>query len=195
MKKVIVHFIVIVLLISVSPKITAQVNIVKANDTALATKVKINDTALTLHVVGVAIENSLPIDGAVVKLYKENEELEWDEVTSIAYHNHDFSFDLYANSYYTIEVSKPGYVSRSIVVLTTLPDEILKDDEKFDFQFVVELFKEKKGVDDFYLDFPVALIKYNKKADQFEMNLKYTNHIKDKIQESTGIKSTKTIKN
>ncbi len=195
MKKIVVHFVVVVLLISISFKIKAQVNIVKTNDTALATKVKVNDTALSLHVVGVAFENELPIDGAVVKLYKENEELEWDEVTSIAYHNHDFSFDLNANSYYTIDVSKPGYVSRSIVVLTALPDENLKDDEKYDFKFVVELFKENKGVDDFYLDFPVALIKYNKKTDQFEMNLKYTNHIKEKIQESTGIKSTKTIKN
>jgi hypothetical protein len=143
----------------------------------------------------VAVEKEIPIDGAIIRLYKENEELQWDEITSVSYHDHDFAFDLLLNSYYTIEVSKPGFVSRSIVILTTIPDSKQNFDDKYHFQFIVELFKEKDGVDDFYLDFPVALIKYNKKNDQFEMNLNYTNHIKNKIEETTKIKKTTSEKN
>ncbi len=151
---------------------------------------KIQDSVNFVHVVGIAVEKEIPIDGTIIRLFKENEELEWDEITSVSYHDHDFSFDLLLNSYYTIEVSKPGYVSRSIVILTTIPDSKNVFDDKYHFQFIVELFKEKEGVDDFYLDFPVALIKYNKKNDQFEMNLNYTNHIKNKIEETTKIKKT-----
>jgi hypothetical protein len=165
------------------------------NSSAQVAPEKKQDSLSVVHVVGVAVEKEIPIDGAIIRLFKENEELEWDEITSVAYHDHDFAFDLLLNSYYTIEVSKPGYISRSIVILTSIPDSKNILEDKYHFQFIVELFKEKKGVDDFYLDFPVALIKYDKKRDQFEMNLNYTNHIKNKIEETTKIKSTKSVKN
>lgn len=156
---------------------------------------KIPDSLNVVHVVGVAVENTIPIDGAIIRLFKENEELEWDEISSVPHHDHDFTFDLLLNSYYTIEVSKPGYISRSVVILTTVPEPKSILEDKYHFQFIVELFKEQKGVDDFYLDFPVALIKYNQKKDHFEMNLNYTDHIKNKIEETTKIKSTKSVKN
>ena len=65
---------------------------------------------------------------------------------------------------------------------------------KFTFEFDVELFKVKKGADDYYLDFPVALIKFNDATQVFEFDSKYTKHIKSKINESTGQNSTATIK-
>ena len=155
---------------------------------------KANDTITCLRVIGLAMEKENPLDGAIVKLYKENEEMEWDEVTSVVYHEHAFSFDLFGNSYYTIEVSKPGYVSRSVGISTALSDKVVIGDNKFIFEFEVELFREKKGADDYYLDFPVALVKYDEASQVFEFDPKYTNHIKSKINETTGQTITATVK-
>src|SRR3954462_6559092 len=75
-------------------------------------RLKSDTSKVCLEVVGVAInENNEPVDGVEVRLLKENEEMEWVEVTSVTYHDHDFTFALDADSYYTIEVSKKGYVS------------------------------------------------------------------------------------
>src|ERR1700746_84799 len=131
-------------------------------------EVKANDTTVCLQVIGLAVGKGVPIDGAIVKLYKENEELEWEEVARVVYHEPAFSFDLKGNSYYTIEVSKPGYVTRSVGISTALPDDFVVGDVKFTFEFDVELFKVKQGADDYYLDFPVALIKFNEAAKKFE---------------------------
>ena len=120
-----------------------------------------DDTTICLQIIGIAIEKDIPIDGVVVKLYKENEELHWEEITSVVYHEHSFSFNLNRNTYYTVEVSKNGYVTRSVGISTSLPDNVIIGGVKFTFEFELELFKEKKNVDDYYLNFPVALIKYN----------------------------------
>lgn len=156
-------------------------------------KVK-DDTTVCLQIIGIAIEKDVPVDGVVVKLFKENEELHWEEITCVVYHEHSFSFNLNKNTYYTVEVSKPGYVTRSIGISTSLPDNVIIGDVKFTFEFELELFKEKKNVDDYYLDFPVALIKYNETNEVFEYDTKYTKHIKSKINESTGMISPSSTK-
>jgi hypothetical protein len=153
-------------------------------------------TNVCLEVVGIALDQrDQPINGVTVTLYKENSEQEWTEVTSVTYHEHSFLFSLEANEYYTIEVSKPGFVTRSIGISTQLPTTVsLK--EMFKYEFEVSLFKEKKGVDDYYLDFPVALISYDSKHDVFDNNNAYTKHIKTKIKESVNEASgLKTLAN
>ena len=62
------------------------------------------------------------------------------------------------------------------------------------FEFEVDLFKEKKNVDDYYLDFPVAIIKFNEATEVFEYDTKYTKHIKSKITETTGSTSPLSVK-
>lgn len=153
-----------------------------------------DDTTVCLQIIGIAIEKDVPIDGVVVKLYKENEELHWEEITSVVYHEHSFSFNLNKNTYYTVEVSKNGYVTRSIGISTALPDNVVIGGVKFTFEFELELFKEKQNVDDYYLDFPVALIKYSEANQVFEYDTKYTKHIKSKINETTGMISPGTTK-
>ncbi|MFL5764138.1 MAG: hypothetical protein ACJ77K_09365 [Bacteroidia bacterium] len=162
-----------------------------AMSSGLAHNVLKKDSAkVCLEVVGVAIgENSEPIDGVQVKLLKENEEMEWMEITSVSYHDHDFTFALEANSYYTIEVTKPGYVKRSVAISTHLPEKI-DYSEIFKYGFEVMMFKEKKAVDDYYYDFPVALVSYNPRTEVFENNLSYTRHIKGKIKEAEAQAST-----
>ena len=142
------------------------------------------DTVACLKIIGLAVENNKPIDGIQVTLYKENEASEWDEITSVQDHEHSFSFYLQGNSYYTIEVSKDGYVKRLVGISTILPNDVLIKGKKYYFDFEVTMFKEKEGVDDYYLDFPVALIAYDGTSERFENNAKYTKHIKAKIKET-----------
>jgi|GEM_PF-2247464 len=147
-----------------------------------------------LEVLGIAMDSSnQPIDGVEVKLYKENDEQEWTEVTSVTYHDHSFMFKLEANEYYTIEVSKPGFVTRSVGISTVIPADVSLD-EIFRYEFEVELFQEKKNMNDFYLDFPVALISYNPDRDVFDNNYAYTRHIKTMIAQPVNEASTKAMK-
>jgi hypothetical protein len=151
------------------------------------------DNPVCLNVFGIAVDkNAKPIDGVEVKLYKENDEMEWIEVTSIQHHEHSFNFKLSSNEYYTIEVSKPGYVSRSVAISTRIPDD-LSLETIFRYEFEVELFEVKKNTDDYYLDFPVALISYNSKRDVFDNNYSYTSHIKSMIKNATTEASNESI--
>lgn len=144
---------------------------------------KINNTDC-LEVVGLALTDGNPVDGVTVRLYQENEEMEMTEITSVVYHEHGFKFTLQRNLYYTIEISKSNYVTRTIGISTKLPSDVVAN-PIFRFEFDVALFKEKKNVNDYYLDFPVALIDYDVKKEVFVSHGKYTNHIKNKINEST----------
>jgi hypothetical protein len=146
-----------------------------------------------LEILGIAVDaNNKPIDGVEVKLYKENDELEWTEITSVMHHEHSFIFRLEANEYYTIEISKSGFVTRSIAISTAIPEDVsLK--QIFRYEFEVELFKTKKIADDYYLDFPVALISYDAQKDVFDNNYAYTKHIKTMIRNTVDEASSKTI--
>lgn len=149
-------------------------------------------TCLQIH--GLALDgNNKPINGAEVRLLMENEEMEWTELTSIKHHEHSFKFHLLANKNYTIEVSKFGYVSRSISICTSIPEKV-KLERIFRYEFDLQLFKEVPNVDDHYLDFPVALIRYDLKKSNFDYNHQYTKHIKSKIKETTGQGNANSIR-
>ena len=139
--------------------------------------------SVCLKIQGLAMSKGQPIDGVNAKLYRENEEMEMVEVTSVSHHSHDFFFNLDKNSYYTIEVSKPGYITRMISISTKLPPGV-KTEPIFEYLIELEMHLEKQGVDDYYLDFPIALIDYDPVKDVFVSHGKYTAYIKAKIKET-----------
>jgi hypothetical protein len=145
----------------------------------------VDGDSICLKIQGLAMSKGLPIDGVNAKLYKENQEMEMVEVTSVSHHSHDFFFNLSKNSYYTIEVSKPGYITRMISISTKMPASV-KIDPIFEYLIELEMHKEKQGVDDYYLDFPIALIDYDPVKDVFVSHGKYTAYIKAKIKETLG---------
>jgi hypothetical protein len=146
-----------------------------------------------LKVKGLALdERSFAIDGAEIRLFRQNDLMEQIEVTNVEHHDHNFTFTLETNGYYTIKVSKPGYVERWIVVRTNLPGT-LEVPTLFNFEFVVVLFKEKQ-MDDYYLDFPIAFVSYNQQKHVFESNVKYTKYIKSMIKEAEeAVKKNKAL--
>ena len=135
-----------------------------------------------LEIFGIALdENNEPINGVHVTLYRQNEEQELAEVTAVDYHDHAFSFKLDANEHYTIEVTKEGYVTRTVSISTMLPASVsLKD--IFHYEFELQMFKTNGSLyDAYYLDFPVALISYDAQHDVFDNHDTYTKRIKTKI--------------
>ena len=143
-----------------------------------------NDTIECMHAVGLATSEDKPLDGAIITVFQGNEVIEWSETTSNPKHDHHFNFNLLGNSYYTIQVSKPGYVTRSIGINTKLPDDFIINDDnpKTTFDFEVDVFKAKPGVEDEFLDFPIALVKFNEEKRAFEFDSEYTRKIKLKMQ-------------
>ena len=139
------------------------------------------DTTKCLQVIGLAIEKSDALDGANIKLYKENEWLEEEEITSVVYHEHSFAFDLIKDAYYTIEISKPGYTTRLIAFSTKMPKNFDISGKQFLFEFDIHLVKEKKEEENFYQDFPCAIIEFNEKKEVFESSSKYEKNIKEKL--------------
>jgi hypothetical protein len=136
-----------------------------------------------LEVTGLAVNHlNVPLDSVSVRLYKGSEEIDWMDLTAVPHHEHRFKYSFQTNEYYTIEVSRPGYISRRIAVSTELPEE-LELDPIFHFTFDVELIPESEKLNEFYTDFPIAIISYDKKTQVFNISQGYTRHIKNKLQQ------------
>ncbi|MES2515777.1 MAG: hypothetical protein V4580_16610 [Bacteroidota bacterium] len=149
-------------------------------------KTDTTETIECLKIIGLALdENNHAIDGVDVRLFRQNDLIEQKEITSVEHHDHNFTFTLESNEYYTVKISKPGFVERWIVFYTDFPSEKNMESLLY-YEFEVVLMKEKK-MDDYYLDFPIALIHYNEKKDAFENNTMYTTYIKTKIKEAEDL--------
>jgi hypothetical protein len=93
-----------------------------------------------------------------------------------------FKFTLQKNAYYTIRISRKGYISRSVSVNTELPYGV-STDPLFRFHFDTVLLREgqvrTKNKEVF--DFPIALITYDNKKGWFDYSRKYTALVKKEM--------------
>lgn len=74
---------------------------------------------------------------------------------------------------YTISFSKPGYVSKSIVFITSVPNDVI-DKGSFQYEFTLEIFKQVDGVNTMVYNQPVAKIYYSRESDNFVDDKNYT---------------------
>lgn len=140
----------------------------------------VNDTMLCLEITGKAMFNGTQLAGVTVVLTENNKEVSKTPIPPKG----KFLLVLKKNSHYTVKISKNGFVTRSVSVDTQLPPGTEYGIYRFDME--VELFKENKNINNDYLDFPVALISYDKEKDVFNYSKKYTATIKKKIQHCSG---------
>lgn len=136
----------------------------------------------TLHCL--VIGGSLPcltekIKNIHIYLYLESDKIDSVVIDSSS----DFSFPLLRNKKYCIQIIASGYIGRYITIDTTLPKEV-KSYPQFGFEFTMELKKAMTGVDDYYLDFPIAHINYNPKTDKFDYSHKYTAFMQSKLKKT-----------
>ncbi|HKC67825.1 MAG TPA: hypothetical protein VKG26_06310 [Bacteroidia bacterium] len=86
-----------------------------------------------------------------------------------------FGFTLLRGNYYTIKIEKEGYIPRIFSVSTKI-DNKLDERNVYVFSFETSLLSQdlSGSFEDDNLDFPFALISYNKTCDCFEHSKEYT---------------------
>jgi hypothetical protein len=132
---------------------------------------------------GVVMSNEKKQEDAVVRLFKFNEKI--DSVYTPK--SGKFSFVLSANADYFIEIEKYGY-EKSIVKINTRRKKLdpANEGSSYSLNVEAEIFPEignKKGREEELdlLDFPVAIVEYDAKNDEFVNNMKYSKYIKSEI--------------
>lgn len=128
-----------------------------------------------LAVVGF-FDNAQIIKNITAYLYEGSVKIDSVVVTSTK----DFGFVLKRNKNYSVQIVKEGFYQRMITIKTDLPADI-NATPLFVFEFEITLIPKKKGVDDFFMDFPIALIAYDAKAEKFMFSRKYTTQMQKEL--------------
>lgn len=142
---------------------------------ALLTTLMITLIALAGHSAGVKVkfkvmdEAGAALKGATVKLYKMNQLVMVDEEAAAT-----TKWSLDRDSYYTIEVSMAGFVTKRIGIYTRVNEDQLEENR---FDFFVELessnkYKQYAHPED-VLDYPSAIVEFKEDDGQFGANRTY----------------------
>lgn len=86
-----------------------------------------------------------------------------------------FLLDIERNKHYTVVFEKEGYIAKSIIIKTYANPNELANFE--DFKLDVVLLKKEFGVNYSNLDFPVAMIDFDKENGKFDYNQEYTENM------------------
>ncbi len=116
--------------------------------------------------------NGKPMSGVTVNLYEKSSLIETITTNSEG----NFNFKLNLNSEYYIEVSKQGHISKKIYYNTNIPD-YEKAVLLSEFEFT--LFSPCPSLDYSLYKDPVALVKYNKPAREFNVDREYEKRFMD----------------
>lgn len=91
-----------------------------------------------------------------------------------------FSFVLNKNSYYSIRISKKGFISKLVAINTEI---LTETDGIHRFNFQTKLMNEVllTRLNEDVVDFPVAIIHFDYEDNCFVYNKEYTSHIKREL--------------
>jgi hypothetical protein len=115
------------------------------------------------------------LDSAVVTVYYNNAVYKRVLTTRRGKCN----FQLPLDRVYTVELSKPGFVSKRFEVNTKTPPN---KRDAYDFYFDMDIFESIEGLDTKLLEKPLAIVYYNVTNNQFEYDAAYTNRINSDLQ-------------
>lgn len=99
-----------------------------------------------------------------------------------------FTFYLVKNAYYTIRISKPGYTDRLVCVNTAVPKKYAEEIHTFNFTTELLSKDESLRLDADALDFPIAIIYFDKEEECFNPALEYTRSLKKELFSSIAVK-------
>lgn len=88
------------------------------------------------------------------------------------------SLRLPLDRFYTIELSKTGFVSKKFDVNTKTP---VNKKDAYDFYFDMNLFEYIEGLNTQVLERPIAIVNYNVTNNRFEYDEGYTNKINNEL--------------
>jgi hypothetical protein len=114
-----------------------------------------------------------------VKLIRDNKVIQTEKVGV----KKSFKLTLKRNMFYTIKIEKEGFIPRLFSLSTTLPYTIEPGGDLYKFHFETNLISAElyHQFDDDDMDFPLALISYDKANDKFDYDKKYTEKIMTRI--------------
>lgn len=121
--------------------------------------------------------NGGPTDMITLTVFKDNEqafELTPEKKKS------SFVLDLDMDAYYTVRASKEGYREKIIVIDTRLPENVLKY-KSTSFAMNLEPAEKYAYGEQFYLDFPSAIIQWDEQKQAFAHNSGYLANIQLKM--------------
>lgn len=113
---------------------------------------------------------SKPLDSVLVTIY--NGDIPYSEIWTNKKGKSTFKLPLDKN--FIIQVSKKGFVTKSISVNTKVPFD---DRDAFNFSCDVDIFEEVVGLDVTILKSPIAKITYSPSLGSFQYDISYTNKV------------------
>jgi hypothetical protein len=135
-----------------------------------------------LEVVGSVLQDSKGLEGADIKIFKGNENV--DNVLSSA--GGKFIINLELGHDYTIVFSKNGSFTKSVIIDTKVPDDYKK--QIFSFKFKMDLFKAPEGSEQPKdAEKPVAKLSFSDMYEDFDYDAEYSKTRKTEL-ESVKVK-------
>ncbi len=129
-----------------------------------------NDSSLLIK--GFITEKGKKSSNAEVKAYEGND-LIWSTTTPS---DGSFEFIIPQNKYVALVVEKNGFMSKYII-FDTRSERMPRNLEPYECHIDLVREEDLKGVDVSRLDFPIAIVEYNKKTKSFNHNQQYTNNM------------------
>lgn len=137
------------------------------------------ETMTVLKIGGIITAKTDKLEEVLVELYEQNKMVDAFETKK----NGKFKFALYNNHIYTIMLTKDGYHTKKITVDTHVPDDF---DDLIDYAFDIELDEEAEELADEkenLLEYPIAIISYDSKQNEFIYDKNYTKGLVKELKE------------
>ncbi|HEX8517913.1 MAG TPA: hypothetical protein VF868_17085 [Bacteroidia bacterium] len=115
-----------------------------------------------------------PLDSVLVTIY--NEDVPYSEIFTNK--KGKCSFKLPLDKVFRIEISRKGFVTKSIIINTKVPNE---QKSIFNFSFDVDLFESVPGLDVSVLNNPIAKVNYHLATEGFAYDVVYTSKINTEL--------------
>lgn len=137
----------------------------------------------------------VPVDFAVVNGSYEDSKVylrKGDRTVGSFDGRRNLTLRLEYNGEYRIDFTKPGFITKSIIVNTTVPEKRRK--RGFDeYKIGVRLFKQYPGVNVVIFNQPVAVITYQREIDDFGYSTDYTKSILSEIERAEALLDVKAM--
>ncbi|MDF2438212.1 MAG: hypothetical protein K0Q95_2588 [Bacteroidota bacterium] len=111
-----------------------------------------------------------PLDSVLITIYSG--EIPYSELWTNKKGKCEFKLPL--DKSFRIDIARKGFVTKSILVVTKVPNE---QKDIFNFSFDVDLFESVKGLDVSVLQNPIAKVSYNLATEGFAYDVAYTSKV------------------
>lgn len=146
----------------------------------------------SIQLTGKVYNNEERVTGLIINIYEGNELIKVSHIKT----SHHFRLYIPKNSILTIEITAPGFHTKTFFFDSTIPQGLKKLPG---YEFDMDIFSENEleGVNTSMLDFPAGLVKYHTKKKIFLRDKAYTKKMKKayfKLLEEAEMSNRGTLK-